>query len=686
LASDLASLVPQTVSVAFRATGTGQPSNGFYNVDTNLFDIGLAAFRNTVGYPWTRLLHRYEIATYGASPPPTNQADLDALALQMATDWYQWQLGTLDRYFAGIAEWNPEGLHDITFEQRGGKITTHVQRMVFNPAEDLLYETNQITNNTPVIGIGDGSILYIDNGFISGDYTHLAWDETTFLFSVVGGAYFDIKNSKTFIIEETTTNNQYFKITNSTNQINIWENTVIINEGLVKIDISIVNQQFFVWDQTNYYIKIDDSTQLVTFWNAFITISSTVFKITNSGTDYFYVDNSDQSIKIGWPTKATSDTGKYAYWHYVAGKPTGAATAKTGYWAWLFDSTNYRSWFYAEAVSKWLLECCWIIVKKSSNYTAEYGDFIWGDTSGGGVDIDLPSPLLNQEIKIRTDTLTNPLRVTGTGIGTNVPLTLQNMTYDFYSDGTNWLTDAVEPAIPYGTTTGDMLVWNDSAQEWQILDAPTTDGYVLTSDSGETLKMKWAPSCCYEPYTETFDVDGTFTSTFDGYIEIEAYGAGGAGISTNTNGGGGGGAYAKKNSYAVTNGGTYTVVVATNSTEDSYFVSTAVIKAVSGATTATSSGGAGGAAASCVGDVTYSGGDGAAYSAPDGGGGGGCATSSANGGNASGATGGTGSFAGGTGGGDGFGGGGGGGSQAGGAGAGGSGLGGVGRVIVTRIS
>ncbi|WP_337904940.1 hypothetical protein, partial [Mesomycoplasma ovipneumoniae] len=74
---------------------------------------------------------------------------------------------------------------------------------------------------------------------------------------------------------------------------------------------------------------------------------------------------------------------------------------------------------------------------------------------------------MNQEIKIKTDTLTNPLRVTGTGIGTNVPLTLQNMTYDFYSDGTNWYTDDVEPAIPYGTATGDMLVWNDSAQEWQ---------------------------------------------------------------------------------------------------------------------------------------------------------------------------------------------------------------------------
>jgi hypothetical protein len=203
-------------------------------------------------------------------------------------------------------------------------------------------------------------------------------------------------------------------------------------------------------------------------------------------------------------------------------------------------------------------------------------------------------------------------------------------------------------------------------------------------ESPETLTIRIG--CTYTPFTVTYDTDGTFTPDFTGNVQVEAWGAGGAGISTNTNGGGGGGAYAKLNTYAVTSGSPYTVVVATNSTEDSYFVSTGTVKAVSGATTATGSGGAGGAAGSCVGDVTYSGGDGAAYSAPNGGGGGGSATSSGNGGNASGATGGTGYFNGGDGGGDGFGGGGAGGSQDGGAGGGGSGLGGIGRVIITRIS
>lgn len=461
-------------------------------------------------------------------------------------------------------------------------------------------------------------------------------------------------------------------------------------------NIMYIDNSIYLQQNANFTFNTSTSTFSVVENNVYfdITTSKTV-NINVGGTTVFYADGSDSSIKIGWPSKATSDTSKYAYWHYVAGKPTGAVPSKSGYWAWLWDSTNYRSWFYAQSVSKWLLECCWIIVKKSSNYTAEYGDFIWGDTSGGGVDIDLPSPLLNQEIKIKTDTLTNPLRVTGTGIGTNVPLTLQNMTYDFYSDGTNWYTDDVEPAIPYGTATGDMLVWNDSAQEWQILDAPTVDGYVLTADSGETLKMKWAPSCCYEPFTVTYDADDTFTPTFTGYVEVEVWGAGGGGYGDVTKGGGGGGgAYAKLNSYAVTSGNNYTVNVGAAGGDDSFFVDSSTVMAKSAVDATTASGTAGGSAGSSVGDVKFSGGSGANASGADtGGGGGGSAGDAGNGGNASTITGGTAGTAGGGAGGNGGTGGSSGanGSVPGGGGGGNSlssppGNGGHGRVIITRIS
>jgi hypothetical protein len=122
--------------VAFPATGSAAPSTGFNYVNVTLASLALQTFPNVTGAPWTKLLHRYETATYSGGGSPTNAATLLTLATQIATDWYSWQLAKLDQYFTGTIPWNPEGFHDLEWRQQGGKITTHVQRT--NIEEDLV--------------------------------------------------------------------------------------------------------------------------------------------------------------------------------------------------------------------------------------------------------------------------------------------------------------------------------------------------------------------------------------------------------------------------------------------------------------------------------------------------------------------------------------------------------------------
>src|SRR4051812_35393527 len=99
-------------------------------------------------------------------------------------------------------------------------------------------------------------------------------------------------------------------------------------------------------------------------------------------------------------------------------------------------------------------------------------------------------------------------------------------------------------------------------------------------------------------------------------VQIEVWGSGGAGGnatlhfgSTYTAGGGGAGAYAKKNSYSVTPGTTYTIVIGVGgSTTKTTFASTVCVADFGllggdGAFPAAGVGGAGGQASNSTGDV-----------------------------------------------------------------------------------
>lgn len=137
--NDLSALVPATIKVVYSTTGSAAPASG-YPSSTTLAALNLSQYPQPQisGQPWTKILHRYEIATYAGGANPTNKTTLDAITAQFATDWYLWQLASLDRWHVGIVQWVSDGLNDIEWRNTGGEVFTHVKRTVMNPQEDLI--------------------------------------------------------------------------------------------------------------------------------------------------------------------------------------------------------------------------------------------------------------------------------------------------------------------------------------------------------------------------------------------------------------------------------------------------------------------------------------------------------------------------------------------------------------------
>jgi len=701
------------------------------------------------------------------------------------TDMVGGRFGTLLANYAWEANQNLAKVGSYALIQRAYWQATEVGGVYAGDTYLIVYTLPVITPDTPVVGFDDNSIVYINNNLFETN-TNFQYDVTTNTFTNIGISYFDIDNytftvinsdttikyifiddsvTKVYIWEETlivnngyvfidiSTGDQifqiwnqtdiYFKVDDSTNIISIWNNTVLIDygnvlidigfgdqlfqiwnqtdiyikvddstniisiwnstvfidNGSVKIDISTGDQIFYIWNQTDYYIKIDDSTQIINLWgdtiiieegdvkidilvgqlfqiwdqtdiffkidqstgdiliwNSFVHINELYFKFVYSSVTFFWVDASDYTILLGHPTKTVSDTTGYVYWNIVNGRPTGTPVSKTGYRPAIWDYDANRFWWWTG--SAWILPCCWVIIKITFADTpkvVKYNELIWVDTSGGPVALELPAPIQNGEIQFKkatTDanaiTLSSP--ISGSIVGPT-SITNEGQTYTARSDGTDWYVDETCVCVPAGTNAGDILAWNGT-DAWEVLPISSTDGYLLSADSGETLGLKWVAPCCYEPFTVTYDADATFTPTFTGTVKVECWGAGGdSDWDANASGGGGAGAYSRINSYSVTASSNYTVNVAPDSSEDTYFVDAGTVMAKSGANCSISpTGASGGASGSCVGDVSYSGGDGANASGGSGGGGGGSATSTATGGNASGTTGGTGEAAGATGG------------------------------------
>lgn len=126
------------------------PSYGdVYSKIVSLADAGHAIYS---GHSGTKTIHDSARAYYNAAsdPSPANQADLDALALQLAKDYYDAQLSGIDQVFPGIRAWEPEGVDDLIWTYRGAATWTRIQRMPWN------YGVSELQHDLSTIGGGVG--------------------------------------------------------------------------------------------------------------------------------------------------------------------------------------------------------------------------------------------------------------------------------------------------------------------------------------------------------------------------------------------------------------------------------------------------------------------------------------------------------------------------------------------------
>ena len=117
-----------------------------------------------------KALYETETAVTG---DPINQSGLNALALQLANDYYSWQDGmALDEVYPGTYAWNPEGFHDIvwTYSARARQAATRVLRAEWNQTvREMQHSAPAMSGYSNVIqGVGGPSVPQTWRDSISG--------------------------------------------------------------------------------------------------------------------------------------------------------------------------------------------------------------------------------------------------------------------------------------------------------------------------------------------------------------------------------------------------------------------------------------------------------------------------------------------------------------------------------------
>jgi len=102
-----------------------------YTKTVTLEDAGFSGYAHHDG---SKMLRTSAKARYTASsdPSPNNQTTCDALAAQLAADYFATRLAWLDEVYAGIYPWTPEGVSDLLYSWRDGSVYTRILPPPFN--------------------------------------------------------------------------------------------------------------------------------------------------------------------------------------------------------------------------------------------------------------------------------------------------------------------------------------------------------------------------------------------------------------------------------------------------------------------------------------------------------------------------------------------------------------------------
>lgn len=142
-----AAALPATVRVVFPSANLA-----FASIAPTVYNVTLAslALPELSGVPTNANVMTFWdtcIAWYDAVPTLQNGTALQALANQIATDFYRFQAAPtlLDRKYIGVVAWTPESKHgSIEWTYRLDEVSTRIQPGAWNPLEEWLFHADSV--------------------------------------------------------------------------------------------------------------------------------------------------------------------------------------------------------------------------------------------------------------------------------------------------------------------------------------------------------------------------------------------------------------------------------------------------------------------------------------------------------------------------------------------------------------
>jgi len=151
--ADKKAQVPSTVVVTFPEAQDSAPTGSVNAQAVSLAELSLPELAGTTGQGNGSTQTFHDQASAQVTLPgqaPSNQSALQDLTKQIATDWYRFQLGSLEAAWIGIVALTPEGLADsFEWTYHAGQIGTRVYRRPWNDrTEELCHNGSAGSNPT----------------------------------------------------------------------------------------------------------------------------------------------------------------------------------------------------------------------------------------------------------------------------------------------------------------------------------------------------------------------------------------------------------------------------------------------------------------------------------------------------------------------------------------------------------
>ncbi len=168
--NDLHGLAPRQVDVIFSEAKNGTATGNPYKVSVTLASLALSQYGSSLGFTGERVFHTACVANFlGSSTVPDNNAEVNTLAQAIARDYYLWRLGRQDQVYAGIANYDPEGLSEvIEWSITDMEVNTRVRRGVWDDRiVDLLHHGTYGGVPGPIIpGISSNGVITLTKNVV----------------------------------------------------------------------------------------------------------------------------------------------------------------------------------------------------------------------------------------------------------------------------------------------------------------------------------------------------------------------------------------------------------------------------------------------------------------------------------------------------------------------------------------